>query len=58
MCESMTDKELTMNAIKRYCDLQRIKKFETGENPELEFQLKEAKTELTAFGVNIEELKY
>lgn len=58
MCEGMSDKELVTIAMNRYCDLQRIKKFETNENPELEFQLRKARAELTLYGINIEELKY
>lgn len=58
MCEGMSDKELVTIAMNRYCDLQRIKKCETNENPELEFQLRKARAELTLYGINIEELKY
>ena len=54
----MTDKELIQTEITNYCKLQRIKKYEQGENPELEYQIREAKAKLSVFGVNIQELEY
>lgn len=54
----MNEKEIIDMAIRVYCNLQRIKKHETGENPELEYQLKEAKARLTVYGVNIQDLEY
>lgn len=54
----MNEKELIDIAIRTYCNLQRIKKHEKGENIELEYQLKEAKAKLSLYGVNIQELEY
>jgi len=54
----MNEKEIIDIAIRTYCDLQRIKKYEQGENPELEYQLKAAKAKLSLYGVNIQELEY
>ena len=54
----MNEKEIIDIAIRTYCDLQRIKKYEQGENPELEYQLKVAKAKLSLYGVNIQELEY
>lgn len=58
MGEDMNEKEIIDIAIRTYCDLQRIKKYEQGENPELEYQLKAAKAKLSLYGVNIQELEY
>ena len=57
MCD-VSEKEIIEIAIRTYCNLLRIKKYETGENPELEFQLKEARAKLAIYGVNIQELEY
>lgn len=57
MGEDMNEKEIIDLAIRSYCDLQRIKKYEKGENPELEYQLKAAKAKLALYGVNIQELE-
>ena len=56
--EGMSEKEMIDITIRTYCNLQRIKKYEKGENPELEYQLKEAKAKLAIYGVNIQELEY
>lgn len=56
--DDMNEKEIVEVAIRTYCNLQRIKKHEKGENPELEYQLKEAKAKLSIYGVNIQELEY
>ena len=56
--EGMSEKEIIDITIRTYCNLQRIKKHEKGENPELEYQLKEAKAKLAIYGVNIQELEY
>lgn len=58
MCEGMSDKELVDITIKEYCDLQRIKKCQTNDNTELNFQIKEKKVKLAAFGINIKELQF
>lgn len=58
MNEDLKEKEIIDMAIRIYCNLQRIKKHETGENPELEYQLREAKARLTVYGVNIQDLEY
>ena len=46
MVQDMTDKELITTMIDKYTDLQRIKKADTGNNPELEYQLKVYKNKL------------
>lgn len=56
--DDMNEREIIDIAIRTYCNLQRIKKHEKGENPELEYQLKEARTRLAIYGVNIEDLEY
>lgn len=58
MADNVTDKELMDTTIKEYCDLLRIKKYQTSDNPELNFQLKEKEIKLAAFGINIKELKF
>ncbi len=44
-------------AINRYVDLMRIKAHETGENKELEYQIRIAKVKLTGFGIDYSELE-
>ncbi len=44
-------------AINRYVDLMRIKAHETGENKELEYQIRIAKVKLTSFGIGYSELE-
>ena len=39
MCNDVSEKELIDTTIREYCDLLRIKKYQTTENPELNFQL-------------------
>lgn len=56
--DEMNEKEIIDIAIRTYCNLQRIKKYEQGENPELEYQIKEAKAKLAIYGVNIQDLEY
>lgn len=58
MNEDLNEKEIIDMAIRTYFNLQRIKKHEKGENPELEYQLREAKARLTVYGVNIQDLEY
>lgn len=45
-------------AINRYVDLMRIKACETGENRELDYQIKVAKVKLQSFGIDFSELEY
>ncbi len=58
MYNDVSEKEIIEITIRTYCNLQRIKKHEKGENQELEYQLKEAKAKLAIYGVNIEDLEY
>lgn len=58
MVVKIDEKEIIDISIRTYCNLQRIMKYEKGENPELEYQLKEAKAKLAIYGVNIQELEY
>lgn len=44
-------------AINRYVDLMRIKAHETGENKELEYQIKVAKVKLASLGIDYSELE-
>ena len=44
-------------AINRYVDLMRIKAHETGENRELDYQIKVAKVKLASFGIDYSELE-
>ena len=45
-------------AINRYVDLMRIKAHETGENKELDYQIKVAKVKLTSFDIDYSELEF
>ena len=58
MYDNVSEKEIIEITIRTYCNLQRIKKHEKGDNPELEYQLREAKAKLAIYGVNIQELEY
>lgn len=49
--EDMTLDELKQVTIDFYVNLQRIKKAQTGENPELEYQLKVYENKLAALGI-------
>ena len=49
--------EQTEVAIDRYVDLMRIKAHETGENKELEYQIKVAKVKLASLGIDYSELE-
>lgn len=53
--EYMTENELKQVTIDYYVNLQRIKKAETANNPELEYQLKVVKNKLAALGIPSEE---
>ncbi len=58
MNDLLNEKEIIDIAIRTYCNLQRIKKHEQGNNPELEYQLREATAKLSVYGINIQELEY
>ncbi|MDD6324046.1 MAG: hypothetical protein PUA72_00460 [Lachnospiraceae bacterium] len=49
--EAMSLDELKQVTIDFYVNLQRIKKAQTGENPELNYQLKVYENKLTALGI-------
>lgn len=51
MNEPMTENELKQVTIDYYVNLQRIKKAETGNNPELDYQLKVVKNKLSSLGI-------
>ena len=53
--EDMTLDELKQVTIDYYVNLQRIKKADTGNNPELEYQLRVAKNKLSALGISTED---
>lgn len=56
--EIMTDLEQRQAAIDMYVSLMRIKAYETGENKELDYQIKVAKLKLSAFSIDVSELEY
>ncbi len=54
------DKEMTLDELKQvtidyYVNLQRIKKADTGDNPELNYQLRIVKNKLASLGIPSEE---
>ena len=54
------DKEMTLDELKQvtidyYVNLQRIKKADTGDNPELNYQLRIVKNNLASLGIPSEE---
>lgn len=51
----MTLDELKQVTIDYYVNLQRIKKADTGHNPELEYQLRVCKNKLSSLGIPTEE---
>lgn len=55
MVTDMTLDELKQVTIDYYVNLQRIKKADTGNNPELEYQLKIYKNKLSSLGIPSEE---
>ena len=55
MNEPMTENELKQVTIDYYINLQRIKKAETGNNPELDYQLKVVKNKLSSLGIPTED---
>ena len=54
----MPSEEQKEAAIDRYVDLMRIKAYETGENKELDYQIKVAKVKLSSFGIDYSELEF
>lgn len=56
--KEMTLEEQRQAAIITYANLMRIKAHETGENKELEYQIKVAKIVLQNFGLDYSELEY
>lgn len=57
MGEEMTLDELKQITIDYYVNLQRIKKADTGNNPELEYQLRVVKNKLSSLGIPSEEFE-
>ncbi len=55
MIEEMTLDELKQIIIDYYVNLQRIKKADTGDNPELNYQLRVVKNKLASLGIPSEE---
>lgn len=55
MAENMTGDGLKQVAIDYYVNLRRIKKADTGNNPELQYQLKVCKNKLASLGIPAEE---
>lgn len=55
MIQEMGLDELKQVTIDYYVNLQRIKKADTGNNPELEYQLKIYKNKLASLGISSEE---
>lgn len=58
MGDYVTLEEQKEVAINRYVDLMRIKACETGENKELEYQIRVAKIKLSSFGIDYSELEF
>lgn len=54
----MTLEEQKQVAIDYYVNLMRIKAHETGENKELDYQIRVAKVKLANFSIDIAELEY
>lgn len=57
MVEEMTLDELKQVTIDYYVNLQRIKKADTGNNSELEYQLRVVKNKLASLGIPSEEFE-
>lgn len=55
MCEKTSENELKQVTIDYYVNLQRIKKAETGNNPELDYQIRVVKNKLASLGIPSEE---
>ena len=58
MRQDMTLEAQKEVAINRYVDLMRIKAHETGENKELDYQIKVAKVKLQSFSIDYSELEF
>lgn len=58
MGDNMTLEEQRQAAIMTYVNLMRIKAHETGENKELEYQIRVAKVMLQNFGIDYSELEF
>ena len=58
MNKPVTELEQRQIAIDNYINLMRIKAHETGENKELDFQIKVAKIKLEGFAIDCSELAY
>lgn len=56
--DCMTLEEQRQAAIVTYVNLMRIKAYETGENKELDYQIRVAKIILQNFGIDFSELEY
>lgn len=54
----MTLEEQKQIAIDYYVNLMRIKAAETGENKELDYQIKIAKIKLSTFSIDVSELEF
>ena len=54
----MTLEEQRQAAIMTYVNLMRIKAHETGENKELDYQIKVAKVKLQSFSIDYSELEF
>ena len=55
MIENMSENELKQVTIDYYVNLQRIKQAETGNNPELDYQIKVVKNKHASLGIPSEE---
>lgn len=58
MSEGMSERELVDVLINEYCDLLRIKKYQTTDNEELNFQIRAKEVKLATFGINVKELQF
>ena len=56
--DKMTLEEQKQIAIDYYVNLMRIKAHETGENKELDYQIKIAKLKLSTFSIDVSELEF
>ena len=56
--EIMTKEEMINIEIDKFTSLMRIKKYQTEDNPELEYQIRISKAKLEAFGIITETLVF
>ncbi len=56
--EIMTKEEMINIEIDKFTNLMRIKKYQTEDNPELEYQIRISKAKLEAFGIVTETLVF